>query len=253
MTKEIRVVARRDGEEYRLRVRFAKIHDERGRHGTSCAIVREIGQGDERVLAYGFARLGTADLGRYNFWAGCRIALVRALERMVEIGYPLTLARPLRRGLQVELALARNDAEGYATGRKLNGLAVQRQTLLGVKATLLGRRASDLMDEDIAQRERDAAKVARRVDAAFLRGPVTPAQVISHFIGELERKPEAYKASAPSASGPSALDNWAPHGIGRPTFPACESLLTGNDDNPVPADCAECQGDPACCQKIGGL
>ncbi len=176
----VNMEAEQGGKLLGFKVSFRKIESANGRHITTCMIssdrdtegrfTRHVGDG---------ATLGKRDAEerRYDFIAGCRIALRKALARARDFGYPSVWVRTLRHAVQIELSIIENDRNGREARRKFDALVRQRDVLQGLKRGLIYTPPPPSFDEVMAsinrQRAQDAAKL---VDKLF--GGSSPSAVI---------------------------------------------------------------------------
>jgi hypothetical protein len=150
------------GDTFDARVSFRRIPSASDRpvagRDFTTATVRVLNEaGTYGVVASGQARLGQDDamMGRYNFWAGARIAFDRALDQMRQ-RYSNALVRQFRHAVQIQMALSENDEAGQQAHEKLMRLSAQRDSLLAEKYALL----EPLPNVEIDEAATEAAELA---------------------------------------------------------------------------------------------
>lgn len=162
-TLVVNMEALRFGKRIGSEVRFRKIESANGRHVTTCLISTDRNE-EGRFTRYfsDTATLGKRDAieKRYDFIAGCRISLNRALARSLGHGLDREVAGKLRHAIQLELSIIENDRNGREAAKKLDALVRQRDFLLGEKDKLVWKLLVPMFAEVMANIE--CVSAARR-------------------------------------------------------------------------------------------
>jgi hypothetical protein len=154
----------RQGDTFDSRVSFRRIPSASDGRDFTSATVRVLNEaGTYSVVASALARLGKSDAaeGRYNFWAGARIAFERALDRM-RLRYHEPVVREVRHAVQIEMALVENDEAGQRAHEKLMRLSAQRDSLLAEKYALLEPLPNVVFDDSATELAERAQEFTRR-------------------------------------------------------------------------------------------